>query len=290
VPVLRTFQDQQHLHGAAGEALARIGEVDAGLEMLQHGLRSRDERTRLHYVGRFADLAATLPEAMPPLLRMLGDRSSAVRRQTAQAAARHASATSDPALFVPALLPALCDPDSAVRADAVAALAKLRTGPEVFPALAVCCRDACPTVRRAAIRPACARAPTPGEAIALVHLLLDDPNDQVRDEAALAVLTLGPAAASLAPDLFARGPNRGVRLSWQFFSEAGPLSAWQIDVLSPALRELLRHPNNSFRLEAARLLRRGGPRCDEILRAALADPNIGAREAAAVGLSLPREP
>jgi HEAT repeat protein len=239
---------------------------DAGADAvpeLVKGLKDEDLAARFYCAWALARIGPDAAEAVPALLAARTDPEGEVRRKVIFALGRiHPRAEQ----AVPVLVDALKDDDAGVQGTAVEALAGY--GKATVPALTKALRDPSFQVRRQAVLALTRIGPDAGDALAALAPLYRDRASGLQNEAADALRSLGaPAIAILAEPL---GTNP-VLPSGQVVAGLG--SPW-------ALLGLWRDYAADHR-RALKALGDIGPDALPVLLAALKNPNVDVRQAAA---------
>ena len=208
----------------AADKLARRGMAAvSALDALTRALQDPAADVRWHAARALSALGPEAVPAVPALAKLLRDSDAHVRAHAASALGAIGPAARD---AVPQLTKAVADPDPTVRREAVEALRAIRPGPKVvLPLLTRLLQDAEPSVVLRAIDalsefgkdavPALIEAlqnprmrywailvlneigPDAADAVpALVRVLQEDKDPEVRMEALLALGNIGPAARS----------------------------------------------------------------------------------------------
>ena len=199
--------DDSAVRSRAADELGMLGESAAeAIPVLIQALRDDYEPVRLNAAYTLGAIGAP---AIPQLIEVLSDENGPARRMAAYALA----AVGTPA--VPALSEALQHTEDAVRIEATYALAQIAAPVEsAIPALVERAKDECVEVRRYLAEAFGGIGPAAAPAVpALIDMLENDDDKQVRFESALALGQIGPAASDAVPVLAdaLRDPDRYVR-------------------------------------------------------------------------------
>ncbi len=298
------------LHDASGPSGAPLLTA-AQLPAIERALDAASERQRAEAAWALGRLGPAAAAAEPRLERALGDGHESVRANAAQAlgslgpAARHAlprllALVSDPrqsvrwraiesasklgadAASVPALVAALANTDSYVRAGALWTLREL--GPEAreaLPALTAAANDAHPGVRAVAVQ-ALARVGQgdPASVAALVAALQGEGDADYRWKAARALGHLGPQAKAAIPGLAAAVGDENGHVRREAVIALGRMGPDAGTSGVPALLRALDDPDPEIRGAAATALGRlQASSARDALTRHLSDADASARSA-----------
>ena len=199
--------DAAAVRANAADELGMLGESAAeAVPQLIQALCDNYEPVRLNAAYTLGTIGEP---AVPQLIEVLGDENGPTRRMAAYGLA----AVGAPA--VPALGEALEHTEDAVRIEAAYALAQIGDSAEtVIPALIEGTRDESVEVRRYLAEAFGSIGPAAAPAVpALIDMLDNDDDKQVRFESALALAQIGPASNDAVPTLekALRDPDRYVR-------------------------------------------------------------------------------
>lgn len=270
----------------AMEALGHVGpDARAALEPLQQALSDASATIRCTAAHALGGLGPAAHAALPMLARALNDVDPQTRRQSAWAMMKIGVADTQYARPVAAVLGAKVD-DPWEWAAALAVLVRL-SGDSV-PALVTALKEGDADVRRAAInlflqfnvQEAVPAIPTLIEA-------LKDPEYYVRFRSAVVLLEMGPPAAPAVPALHALlHDDSGEPRTWGAVAYVmlGGRDPQAVPVLVEALGVV---GDTGLRKRAAQALARLGPEAKAAvppLKAALNDPQVEVRQAAAAAL------
>jgi HEAT repeat protein len=197
---------------ATAEALINKGadlkaRDNAGLTPLQYAALYGEKEVVDALIAKRADLQET-KGTVPALIKALGDTDSGVRASAALALHRIGPAAEEAAT---ALAKALGDPDERVRGTAGSALGQIGRGS--IPVLIKALGDPDAVVREGAARALC-HFPVEKEPVPALIKALSDPNARVRQSAALALANENAAAKDAIPELervAANDPDSSVR-------------------------------------------------------------------------------
>ena len=187
--------DDAAVRSSAADELGASGESAAeAVPQLIQALRDNYEPVRLNAAYALGSIGAP---AVPKLIETLGVEDQIMRRMAAYALA----AVGEPA--VSALSEALQHTEDAVRIEASYALAQIGNSVEsAIPVLIERTKDEAVEVRRYLAEAFGSLGPTAAPAVpALIDMVADDDDKQVRFEAALALAQIGPDASDAVPVL-----------------------------------------------------------------------------------------
>ena len=173
----------------------------------------RDPEVRKYVVDAIGAAAGQLPEAVPPLIRVLEhDRDEGVRSSAAASLGRIGLL---PELSAPALVAALRDEAERVRAEAAKSLgaeAFAAAAQVIVPALVTALTDKTSSVQQSAGRSLSELGPKAIAALPALRTLLVDPDSSKRNLAANILASIGPQASAAAPECFAALSDQNIEV------------------------------------------------------------------------------
>jgi HEAT repeat protein len=275
------------VRAAAAMALRYIKPDPAvALPPLRESLNDGDKKVRLEAAWSFGVLGGNAEAFLPVFQEAAKDPDPAVRLQLVWALGDVGAVTADKEPLVPLLVASLQDQGPKVRE--VAAKGLERTGPAAraaVPSLLQSLKDSNELVRWESAQALGAVGAEDERVLpALSAALLDDPDDFVREGAAMGLWNMGPRAVGAVPALLKALRDRSSGVRARAAEALGPTGSAEA---VPALVQALQDANSPVRWRAAQALGLIGQPSDEAmnaLRVALSDPERDVREAADTAL------